>query len=85
MKYAPIGHSTSMSFDKASGLLVVDYDDDVKSALYLSGQYVEAGVTITKGKMQVDTNQLQRDSAYTIYLVRGDVESKSIMFVLNEL
>ena len=85
VKYAPIGHSTSMSFDKASGLLVVDYDDDVKSALYLSGQYVEAGVTITKGKMQVDTNQLQRESAYTIYLVRGDVESKSIMFVLNEL
>lgn len=85
IKYAPIGSTTSMSFDKASGVLVVDYEDDVKSALYLAGEFIEAGVTITKGMMRVDTNQLQRDATYTIYLVRGDVESKSIMFTLKEL
>ena len=85
LKHAPIGDTTSMTFDKASGVLVVDYDDDVKSALYLDGEFVEAGVTITKGKMRVDTNQLKRDAAYTIYLVRADVESKSIMLTLKEL
>jgi hypothetical protein len=85
LKHAPIGDTTSMSFDKVSGELVVDYDDDVKSALYLAGEFIEAGVTITKGLMRVDTNQLQRGATYTIYLVRGDVESKSITFTLNEM
>lgn len=85
LKHAPIGDTTSMSFDKVSGELVVDYDDDVKSALYLAGEFIEAGVTITKGMMRVDTNQLQRGATYTIYLVRGDVESKSITFTLNKM
>ena len=85
LKHAPIGSTTSMSFDKATGVLVVDYEDDVKSALYLSGEFIESGVMITKGMMRVDTNQLQRDATYTIYLVRGDVESKSIAFTLKEL
>ena len=85
MKYAPIGDTTSMSFDKMSGLLVVKYEDSVKSALYLLGEYVETGVTISKGRMVLDTKQLQRGMAYTIYLERKDVEQKSIMFTLNEL
>ena len=85
LKYAPIGDTTSMSFDKSTGLLVVDYEDDVKSALYLLSEFVESGVTITKGLMQVDTNQLQRDAIYTIYLERRGVESRSIMFSLTSL
>ena len=74
-----------MSFDKQTGVLVVDYDDDVKSALYLLGSFVESGVSITKGRMVLDTKQLQRGVAYTIYLERSGVEQKSIMFTLNEL
>jgi hypothetical protein len=85
LKYAPIGDTTSMSFDKETGVLVVKYDDDVKSALYLLGEYTEVGVSITKGRMVLDTNQLQRDAAYTIYLERKDVEQKSIMFTLKGL
>ena len=85
LKYAPIGDTTSMSFDKETGLLVVKYDDDVKSALYMLGEYVETGVSISKGRMVLDTNQLQRDATYTIYLERKDVEQKSIMFTLKEL
>ena len=85
MKYAPIGDTTSMSFDKETGVLVVEYDDDVKSALYMLGEYVEMGVSISKGRMVLDTNQLQRDAAYTIYLERKDVEQKSIMFTLKGL
>ena len=85
LKYSPIGDTTSMSFDKQTGVLVVDYDDDVKSALYLLGSFVESGVSITKGRMVLDTKQLQRGVAYTIYLERSGVEQKSIMFTLNEL
>ena len=85
MKYPPIGDTTSLSFDKESGVLVVDYDDDVKSALYLLGEYVETGVTITTGRMIVDTSLLSQGASYTIYLVRpASEESKSIMFTLND-
>lgn len=85
MKYAPIGETTSMSFDKESGLLIVTYDDDVKSALYMLGEYIEMGVSITKGRMVLDTKQLVRGATYTIYLERKDVEQKSIMFTLKGL
>ena len=85
MKYAPIGDMTSMSFDKESGLLVVKYEDDVKSALYLLGSYVETGVSITKGRMVIDTKSINRDATYTIYLERKDIEQKSIVFTLKGL
>ena len=85
LKYASIGSATSMSFDKSTGELVVDYESDVKSALYLGGEYIESGVTISKGIMRVDTKQLQRDVTYTIYLERRGVESKSLTLILNEL
>ena len=85
VKHAPIGDTTSMWFDKESGILVVKYDDDVKSALYFLGEYIETGVTITKGRMLIDTKLLQRGASYTIYLERKDVESKSIMFTLNQM
>ena len=83
LKYAPIGDMTSMSFDKESGLLIVKYEDDVKSALYMLGSYVESGVSITKGRMVIDTKSLSKDAAYTIYLERKDVEQKSIVFTLK--
>lgn len=85
LKYAPIGATTSMSFDKETGILVVKYDDDVKSALYMLGEYTETGVAISKGRMILDTKQMQRDTVYTIYLVRKDVEEKSILFTLKGL
>ena len=85
LKYAPIANTTSLSFDKATGVLVVDYEDDVKSALYMLGEFVEDGVTITKGCMRIDTSRLKRDALYTIYLERRDVESKSIILSLKEL
>ena len=85
LRYAPIGDTTSMSFDRSTGVLVVDYEDDVKSALYHLSEFVESGVTITRGLMRVDTNQLQRDAIYTIYLERRGVESNSIMFSLKSL
>ena len=85
LKYAPIGKKTSMAFDRATGVLVVQYESDVKSALYLLSDFVETGVTITRGCMRVDTNKLKRDAIYTIYLERRGVESKSIMFTLKDL
>lgn len=85
MRYPLIGDTTSLSFDKESGVLVVEYDDDVRSALYLLGEYVETGVTITTDRMIVDTSLLSKGASYTIYLVRhASEESKSIMFTLND-
>jgi hypothetical protein len=49
------------------------------------GEYTETGVAISKGRMILDTKQMQRDAVYTIYLVRKDVEEKSIMFTLKGL
>ncbi len=85
LKYASIGNTTSMSFDKNTGILLVNYDSDVRSALYLADEYIETGVTISKGSMKVYTELLQRDATYTIYLERKGVESKSIAFTLKEL
>ena len=85
VRYAPIGDTTSIWFDKESGLLVVKYDDDVKSALYHLEEFVDEGVTITTGRMVIDTNLLQRDALYVIYLERKDVESKRVQFSLKNL
>jgi hypothetical protein len=85
MKYASIGETTSMSFDRESGLLIVTYENDVKSALYMLGEYIETGVSIIKGRMVLDTKQLTRGATYIIYLERKDVEQKSIMFTLKGL
>lgn len=82
VKYPPIGDNTSLSFDRSSGLVVVEYDDDVKSALYLLSSSVESGVTITRGRMTIDTRCLS-PGVYTIYLVREGVEDKRISFQLN--
>jgi hypothetical protein len=82
VKYPPIGDNTSLSFDRSSGLVVVEYDDDVKAALYLLSSSVESGVTITRGRMTIDTRCLS-PGVYTIYLVREGVEDKRISFQLN--
>ncbi|MBQ5710739.1 MAG: C10 family peptidase [Alistipes sp.] len=85
MKYAPIGDTTSMSYDKSTGLVILEYDEDVKSALYsFSNDYVESGVTITRGRMVIDTQYLASESEYTILLRREGVEDKYIRFKINK-
>lgn len=84
LKYSPIGDTTSMSFDKKSGVLVVKYDSDVKSALYLLGESVESGVTISRGRMVLDTKYLISGADYTILLRREGVEDKMISFKFNK-
>jgi hypothetical protein len=85
MKYAPIGDTTSMSYDKSTGLVILEYDVDVKSALYsFSNDYVESGVTITRGCMVIDTQYLASEAEYTILLRREGVEDKYIRFKINK-
>lgn len=83
MKYPSIGETTSFDYDKVSGTIIVDYDDDVKSALYLDGQYVDDGVTITTGKMTISTPRPAK--SYTILLVREGVEQREITFTIKGL
>ena len=85
LKYAPIGETTSFDYDKVSGTIIVDYDDDVKSALYLDGQYVDDGVAITTGKMTISTQRLIPARTYTILLVREGVEQREITFTIKGL
>lgn len=85
MKYPTIGSTTSFDYDKVRNTIIVDYDDDVKSALYLNGQYVEDGVTITKGKMTIATQRLMPGSTYTILLVREGVEQRELTFTIKAL
>jgi hypothetical protein len=74
-----------MSYDKSTGLVILEYDEDVKSALYsFSNDYVESGVTITRGRMVIDTQYLASEAEYTILLRREGVEDKYIRFKINK-
>ena len=85
MRYPAIGATTSFDYDKVNSRIVVDYDDDVKSALYRDGEYVEDGVTITRGMMTISTQRLIPAATYTILLVREGVEQREITFTIKGL
>lgn len=86
LKHPSIGETTSLKFDKTTGVMTVTHDEDVKAALYLLGSIVESGVTTTSRTMTIDTTQLNRKDLYTIYLERTDgSESKSYTFTLKNL
>ena len=74
-----------MSFDKETGLLVVKYEDDVKSALYQDGNYVEDGVEIVRGKMTINAARLAPGFTYTVLLVRKGVEERTFTFTIKPL
>jgi hypothetical protein len=85
MRYAPIGATTSFDYDKLSQTIVIDYDDDVKSALYQDGSYIENGVDIVRGKMTINTMLLVPGSTYTVLLVRKGVEERTFTFTIKPL
>lgn len=86
LKHPSIGETTSLKFDKNTGLMTITHDEDVAAALYLLGSVVESGVETTSRTMIVDTNKLNRKDMYTIYLEREDgSESKSYTFTLTDL
>jgi hypothetical protein len=63
----------------------VDYDDDVKSALYQDGNYVEDGVEIVRGKLTINTARLVPGVTYTVLLVRKGVEERTFTFTIKPL
>ena len=85
MRYASIGATTSFDYDKLSQTIVVDYDDDVKSALYCNGSYIEDGVEIVRGKMTINTMRLTPQATYTVLLVREGVEERRFKFTIKSL
>lgn len=84
LRYRPIADTTSMSYDKASSTIRVEYDVEVKSALYCGGEYVEDGVEITAGRMVINTIRLIEGTTYTVHLERGE-EVKEFTFTINKL
>jgi hypothetical protein len=85
MRYASIASTTSFDYDKSAGVIVVDYDNDVKSALYQSGAYVEDGVNIVRGKMTINTMRLSPGLQYTVLLVRDNVEEHTFTFTIKKM
>lgn len=85
MRYVPIGATTSFDYDKLSQTIVIDYDDDVKSALYQDGSFIEEGVEIVRGKMTINTMLLAPSSTYTVLLVREGVEERTFTFTIKPL
>ena len=85
LKYPSIGDTTSLRYDKKSGIITVAFDDNVEAELHLLGESIESGVEHAKGRMIIDTSYLKQGTTYTLYFEREDGEAKIVMFSLNEM
>lgn len=86
LKYPSIGETTSLAFDKTTGIMTITHDANVKAKLYMLGSVVESGVETNDTKMIIDVDKLNRMDLYTIYLEREDgSESESYTFTLKDL
>lgn len=86
LRYPTIGQTTSLKFDKTSGVMTIAHDRGVTVTLYMLGSVVESGVSSTAYATTIDTKQLNRKDLYTIYLERKEVgDSRSYTFTLNDL
>ncbi|MBR2428743.1 MAG: C10 family peptidase [Alistipes sp.] len=86
LKHPSIGDTTSLKFDKTTGLMTITHDEDVIATLNMLGSVVESGVETTSRLLIIDTNILNHKDLYTIYLEHeSSGESKSYTFTLNDL
>lgn len=86
LKHPSIGDTTSLKFDKSTGLMTITHDRGVTATLSMLGSVVESGVQTTSTKMIIDVNKLNRSDLYTIYLEHQDSgESRSYTFTLKDL
>lgn len=86
LRYPTIGQTTSLKFDKTSGVMTIAHDRGVTVTLYMLGSVVESAVSSTAYATTIDTKQLNRKDLYMIYLERKEVgDSRSYTFTLNDL
>ncbi len=86
LKHPSIGDTTSLKFDRASGLMTITHERNVKATLRLLGSVVESGVQTTSRTLIIDTKALHPGDLYEIYLESEDsLESKSYTFTLKNL
>ncbi|MBE6175763.1 MAG: hypothetical protein E7146_02050 [Rikenellaceae bacterium] len=86
LKQPTIGDTTSLRFDKSTGVITISHDRDVRVELYILGSKVEGGVISMPRYMTIDTSLLSRGDIYTIYLEREDgSESRSYTFKIKDL
>lgn len=65
-----ISESTSVSFDKETGVLIVSFKDDVAATISRNGQPVATGVAYNPNSLEVETKKLT-EGIYTIRLEKG--------------
>lgn len=86
LKYPSIGDTTSLKFDRATGLMTITHERNVKATLRMLGSVVESGVRTTARTLIIDTKALRREDLYEIYLECEDsCESKSYTFTIKNL
>jgi len=78
-----ISESTSVSFDKESGVLIVAFKDDVAATISCNGQPVATGITYYLNSLEVETKKLL-DGVYTIKLEKG-LDMKEFSFEVKPL
>lgn len=86
LKHPSIGDTTSLKFDKSTGMMTIKHATDVTASLYLLGSAVESGVMTMSRSMIIDTKSLNHNDMYTIYLEHRDSgESRSYTFTIKDL
>lgn len=78
-----ISESTSVSFDKESGILIVTFKDDVAATISCNGQPVAVGIAYNLNSLEVETKKLP-DGVYTIKLEKG-LDMKEFSFEVKPL
>lgn len=78
-----ISESTSVSFDKESGILIVSFKDDVAATILYNGQPVANGITYNLNSLEVETKELV-EGIYTIKLEKG-LDIKEFTFEVKPL
>lgn len=78
-----ISESTSVSFDKESGVLIVAFKDDVAATISSYGQPVVTGITYNLNSLEVETKRLP-EGVYTIKLEKG-LDMKEFSFEVKPL
>ena len=86
LKHPSIGDTTSLKFDKSTGMMTITHERNVKATLRLLGSVVDSGVQTTSRTLIIDTKALHPGDLYEIYLESEDsFESKSYTFTLKNL
>jgi hypothetical protein len=65
-----ISESTSVSFDKDTGILLISFKDNVAATMLRNGEPIFTGITYNQNSVEIETKNLP-EGIYTIKLEKG--------------